>query len=183
MWGENDFLHAFQFNTSTQTLNTTAYATGFVLPPQSMPGGMMTISASAWHPGTGIVWASAPPKGDANQDTAPGNLCEWSTRERGRRAVAQHCGVQYSDFIGWRQFHHGSQRYGQRRQHYSKRYRSHHPALRATEHCHALGQSAGQHLRVSSLWSSDRWFRLIFRSRKRRTGRPLMRAARSVIPR
>jgi F5/8 type C domain len=74
VWGENDFLHAFQFNTSTQTLNTTAYATGSVLPPQGMPGGMLTISASASQAGTGIVWASVPRNGDANQDTAPGNL-------------------------------------------------------------------------------------------------------------
>jgi hypothetical protein len=74
VWGENDFLHAFQFNTSTQILNTTAYATGSVLPPQGMPGGMMTISASASQAGTGIVWASVPRNGDANQDTAPGNL-------------------------------------------------------------------------------------------------------------
>jgi len=74
VWGENDFLHAFQFNTSTQLLNPTPYASGSVLPPQGMPGGMMTISASAAQAGTGVVWASVPRNGDANQNTAPGNL-------------------------------------------------------------------------------------------------------------
>ncbi len=74
VWGENDFLHAFQFNTSKQILNTPAFATGSVLPPQGMPGGMMTISASSSQAGTGIVWASVPRNGDANQDTTPGNL-------------------------------------------------------------------------------------------------------------
>lgn len=74
VWGENDFLHAYQFNTTTQTLNTTALANGSVLPPQGMPGGMMTISASGSQAGTGIVWASVPRNGDANQQTVPGNL-------------------------------------------------------------------------------------------------------------
>jgi hypothetical protein len=74
VWGENDFLHAFQLNPSTQTLNTTPLVTGSVLPPQGMPGGMMTISALGSQSGTGIVWATVPRIGDANQATVPGNL-------------------------------------------------------------------------------------------------------------
>ncbi len=74
VWGENDFLHAFQLTPSTQTLNTTPLFTGSVLPPQGMPGGMMTISALGSQSGTGIVWATVPRIGDANQATVPGNL-------------------------------------------------------------------------------------------------------------
>jgi len=74
VWGENDFIHAYQLNPSTQTLNTTPVATGSILPPQGMPGGMMTISASGSQSGTGIVWATTPRNGDANQATVPGNL-------------------------------------------------------------------------------------------------------------
>ena len=74
VWGENDFLHAFQLNPSTQTMNTTPLATGSILPPQGMPGGMLTISASGSQSGTGIVWAAAPRNGDANLFTVPGNL-------------------------------------------------------------------------------------------------------------
>ncbi len=74
VWGENDFIHAFQLNPSTQTLNTTPLATGSILPPQGMPGGMMTISASGSQSGTGIVWATTPRNGDANVNTVPGNL-------------------------------------------------------------------------------------------------------------
>src|SRR6202012_1800733 len=43
-------------------------------PPQGMPGGMLTISANGSQSGTGIVWASVPRNGDANQFTVPGNL-------------------------------------------------------------------------------------------------------------
>ena len=74
VWGENDFAHIYQLNPSTQTLNTTALATGSILPPQGMPGGMMTISASGSQSGTGVLWASVPRAGDASAVTAPGNL-------------------------------------------------------------------------------------------------------------
>ena len=72
VWGENDFLHAYLFNTSSQVLNTTPFATGSVLPPIGMPGGMMTVSANGSQ--SGIVWATLPRAGDANEFTVPGNL-------------------------------------------------------------------------------------------------------------
>ena len=74
VWGENDFMHAYQLDPSTQILNTTPLVTGSILPPQGMPGGMMTISASGSQSGSGIVWATVPRNGDANQATVPGNL-------------------------------------------------------------------------------------------------------------
>ncbi len=74
VWGENDFLHAFRFNSSSQTLTTPPFMSGSVLPPQGMPGGMMTISANGSQSGTGVVWASVPRAGDANDLSVPGNL-------------------------------------------------------------------------------------------------------------
>ena len=73
-WGENDFLHAYRFNTSTQKLTLPAFANGSILPPIGMPGGMMVVSANGSQAGSGILWASIPRAGDANQDTVPGNL-------------------------------------------------------------------------------------------------------------
>jgi hypothetical protein len=74
VWGENDFLHAFRYNPSTESLNTPAFANGSILPPVGMPGGMMTISANAAQAGTGVLWAAVPRNGDANVATVPGNL-------------------------------------------------------------------------------------------------------------
>ncbi|MGD0136085.1 MAG: discoidin domain-containing protein, partial [Bryobacteraceae bacterium] len=74
VWGENDFIHIYQLVPATQILDTTPLATGSILPPQGMPGGMMTISATGSQSGTGIVWATVPLNGDANQATVPGSL-------------------------------------------------------------------------------------------------------------
>ncbi len=74
VWGENDYLHQYQFNTSSQTFTTTPAATGSILPPVGMPGGMMVLSANASQTGTGVLWASVPRNGDANQFMVPGNL-------------------------------------------------------------------------------------------------------------
>jgi outer membrane protein assembly factor BamB len=73
-WGENDFAHVWRFNTSTQRLNMPAVASGTVLPPQGMPGGMMFISANNSQSGSGILWAATPHFGDANQAVVPGAL-------------------------------------------------------------------------------------------------------------
>ena len=74
VWGENDFLHAFRFNTSTQALTTPAFANGSILPPVGMPGGMMTISANGSQAGSGVLWAAVSSNGDANHAIVPGNL-------------------------------------------------------------------------------------------------------------
>ena len=74
VWGENDYLRLYQFNSSSQTFNTPSAQTGSVLPPVGMPGGMMVVSANGSTAGTGLVWASVPRNGDANQFTTPGNL-------------------------------------------------------------------------------------------------------------
>ena len=74
VWGENDFLHLYQFNPSKQTFNTPPLVTASILPPVGMPGGMLSISANGGQAGTGVVWASVPRNGNANQFTVPGNL-------------------------------------------------------------------------------------------------------------
>jgi FKBP-type peptidyl-prolyl cis-trans isomerase/outer membrane protein assembly factor BamB len=74
VWGENDFLRIFRFDPAAQKFAVPAAATGSILAPSGMPGGMMTLSANGSQPGTGILWASLPRVGDANQMTVPGVL-------------------------------------------------------------------------------------------------------------
>jgi hypothetical protein len=72
VWGENDFLRAFRFDNGTQRLDTPAFAQGSVLPPIGSPGGMMSLSADGSRTATGILWATTPRAGDANQMVVPG---------------------------------------------------------------------------------------------------------------
>jgi hypothetical protein len=74
VWGENDFLRAFRFDSASQRLTEPAFTRGTVLPPIGMPGGMMTLSADGSAGGTGILWATTPRAGDANQNVVPGVL-------------------------------------------------------------------------------------------------------------
>lgn len=74
VWGENDFLRGYRFSSTTQTLGTAPFASGSVLPPFGMPGGIMSLSANGSQGGTGILWASVPRNGDANEYTVPGEL-------------------------------------------------------------------------------------------------------------
>jgi peptidylprolyl isomerase len=74
VWGEDDFLRLYRFDAATQKFAVPAAATGSILAPSGMPGGMMTISADGSRHGTGILWATLPRAGDANQMTVPGAL-------------------------------------------------------------------------------------------------------------
>jgi hypothetical protein len=69
-WGENDFGRMWRFNGTT--FNTPAASVSNVLPPQGMPGGMMSLSANGSS--NGILWVTMPLSGDANQSTTPGVL-------------------------------------------------------------------------------------------------------------
>lgn len=71
-WGENDFGRMWRFNGGT--FNVPAASVSNVLPPQGMPGGMMSLSAAGSTIGTGILWVSMPLSGDANHKTVPGVL-------------------------------------------------------------------------------------------------------------
>ena len=72
--GENDYLRAFHFNRDTRKFDLPAVAAATVLPPVGMPGGMLTTSADGARAGSGIVWATTPRLGDANQAVVPGIL-------------------------------------------------------------------------------------------------------------
>jgi outer membrane protein assembly factor BamB len=69
VWGEKDFLHLYQFNTGTGQIVEPAAQTGSVKAlSDTMPGGMMSVSANGNTAGTGIVWATLP----ASDVIAPG---------------------------------------------------------------------------------------------------------------
>lgn len=72
VWGENDYLRAYRYNASQRRFETPAFAVGSVLPPQGMPGGMMSVSSNGSQ--AGIVWATTQAVGDANNATVPGTL-------------------------------------------------------------------------------------------------------------
>jgi hypothetical protein len=74
LWGENDFLRAFEFtNSSKVSLNSTPAAVSQMRAPQigtGMPGGFLSSSSNGQS--NGIVWALAPYACDANQHVQPG---------------------------------------------------------------------------------------------------------------
>src|SRR5215813_3313884 len=81
VWGESDFLRVYRFNPSTHKFTIPAAATGSILAPSGMPGGMMSISSNGSRPGTGILWATLPRIGDANQMTVPGGLYAYDAEK------------------------------------------------------------------------------------------------------
>jgi FKBP-type peptidyl-prolyl cis-trans isomerase/outer membrane protein assembly factor BamB len=74
VWGESDFLRAYRYEPAQRKFTPRAVASGTILAPAGMPGGMMTISANGSRSGTGILWATLPRFGDANHATVPGDL-------------------------------------------------------------------------------------------------------------
>ena len=79
LWGENDYLHVYQFTNGAAsnqgTINSTPVANSTMRAPVTnvgMPGGFMSISANGNQ--NGIVWAYTPLNGDANHNTAAGIL-------------------------------------------------------------------------------------------------------------
>jgi hypothetical protein len=74
VWGENDVLRGFLFNTTTGLLNPTPFATSTMTAPVTnndgaMPGGFLSISANANS--NGILWASTPFNGNAAGNSNP----------------------------------------------------------------------------------------------------------------
>jgi hypothetical protein len=81
--GENDYLRAFHLDAAARKFDLPASATSTVLPPVGMPGGMLTTSAAGAQAGTGIVWATTPRVGDANQAVVPGVLRAYNAETLG----------------------------------------------------------------------------------------------------
>jgi hypothetical protein len=77
VWGENDVLRGFLFNTTTGLLTTTPFAKSTMTAPATnndyaMPGGFLSISANGNS--NGILWASTPYNGDALHQSIQGVL-------------------------------------------------------------------------------------------------------------
>jgi hypothetical protein len=71
VWGEEDFLRGFQFD--GQRFQP-AGKSSMRAPENSMPGGMLTLSANGKTAGSAVLWAALPISGDANMGTVPGML-------------------------------------------------------------------------------------------------------------
>ena len=74
IWGENDVLRSFTYNSTTGTINTTPWATSSMTAPVTnndgaMPGGFTSISANGNS--NGILWASTPFNGNAAGNSTP----------------------------------------------------------------------------------------------------------------
>jgi outer membrane protein assembly factor BamB len=63
VWGAEDFLRAYRFQWTTQSIDTVAAAVGEVLVPSGYPyssiyGGMLSLTAQGTTRGTGILWST-----------------------------------------------------------------------------------------------------------------------------
>jgi hypothetical protein len=86
VWAAGDTVRSFQ--AAGGMLAAAAVGTS---PSPGWPGGVLALSANGTNPGTGIVWASMPRTGDANEGLIPGVLVAvdaanvatqlWSTRD------------------------------------------------------------------------------------------------------
>jgi hypothetical protein len=70
VWGEFGYLNSYQLvNGQFQQVGQSVKPA-----PDGMPGGMLSVSANGTTPGSGIIWATHPLSGDANQAVRPGIL-------------------------------------------------------------------------------------------------------------
>jgi len=81
VWAESDSLCQFFFNRATGLFDTTLTIKGNILLDVGMPGGILSVSSNGTNPGTGIVWATHPLSGDANQAVRPGKFEAFDARD------------------------------------------------------------------------------------------------------
>jgi outer membrane protein assembly factor BamB len=74
VWSENEQLRSFPFDRTSNTFDVSQQKFSSVTGPVGESGAMLSTSSNGNLPGTGIVWASHPVSGDANQQTRPGIL-------------------------------------------------------------------------------------------------------------
>ncbi len=74
VWAENGLLKQMPFNRTTMKFDTAKAILGQTELPKGMPGSLLSVTSNQQNAGTGIVWASHPLTGDANQGTVPGIL-------------------------------------------------------------------------------------------------------------
>ncbi len=81
VWGENDYLRGFRFNSAGGLINTTPFAMSTMTAPTThvygaMPGGFLSVSANGGS--NGIVWASTPYTASAVKAVVQGALYAFS---------------------------------------------------------------------------------------------------------
>ncbi len=81
IWAESDSLRQFFFNRNTMMFDTNLTIRGNILLDYGMPGSMMSVSSDHLSVGSGIVWASHPTSGNANQALRPGRLDAYDARD------------------------------------------------------------------------------------------------------
>ena len=74
----------------THVLGEPLPVTSPMLAPRGMPGGILSISAHGNAAGSGIVWASLPLQGDANQNVVPGILRAFDAQNVARELWNSH---------------------------------------------------------------------------------------------
>jgi outer membrane protein assembly factor BamB len=89
-WAEYDYLKAFAFDPSTSMLDPQPASKSQAPAPDGMPGGVLSISADGATEGTGILWATLPFEGDANQAVVPGVLRAFDAADVGRELWNSH---------------------------------------------------------------------------------------------
>jgi fibronectin type 3 domain-containing protein len=88
LWGENDYLRAYQFNGSL--FNSNAVAVSTMTAPMTntgMPGGFLSISANGNT--NGILWALTPYDGNANNSTVAGILHAFDAQHFSNGALTE----------------------------------------------------------------------------------------------
>ena len=80
VWAESDSLRQFFFNRSTGLFDTSLTIKGNVLLNYGMPGSMLSVSSNSDSVGTGVVWATHPLNGNANQQVRPGRFDAYDAR-------------------------------------------------------------------------------------------------------
>ncbi|HUZ57517.1 MAG TPA: T9SS type A sorting domain-containing protein [Hanamia sp.] len=73
-WPEGSLLKQLPFVRANMLFDTLNTIRGNTVLPNGMPGAMLSISSDGTNYGTGILWASHPINGDANQSVVPGDL-------------------------------------------------------------------------------------------------------------
>ncbi len=73
-WAEGGLLKQFPFLRTTMIFDTLNKKVGNTTLPYGMPGAMLSLSSNGSEQSTGILWASHPLNGDANQAVVPGIL-------------------------------------------------------------------------------------------------------------
>ena len=90
VWGERDVLRAYRFDSVNRRFATSPAHVSSKKDPDSsdftqkfMPGGILSVSANGSTPGTAILWASVPERGDALAALQPGVLRAFDAADVG----------------------------------------------------------------------------------------------------